>query len=199
MNRHWIRGFALAAVLALTGCASSNGRDTAVTRFHLGTGLEPGPVSIQPATGDKADSLEYTQYEDIVEGELRRAGFDIVTDADLQAQIEVTRGLQQQAPKRSPFSIGIGGGSFGGNVGVGGSVNVPVGGSSGGEVFVTTLAVTLIRASENAVAWEGTATRSDAAGPTSPLATMQAMARALFQDFPGESGKTISVSDPVSE
>jgi hypothetical protein len=82
-------------------------------------------------------------------------------------------------------------------VGVGGSVNVPVGGSGGGQVYVTRLAVTLIATAENAVTWEGTAVRTSEAGPESPTATLQAMARALFAGFPGESGKTIKVSDPA--
>ena len=35
-----------------------------------------------------------------------------------------------------------------------------------------------------------------AAAPANPNAVMQQVVKALFQDFPGESGKTVVVADP---
>ncbi|MEE4185750.1 MAG: DUF4136 domain-containing protein [Gammaproteobacteria bacterium] len=199
MTRLSLRLTALALVALTTACASSNSRDTEVTRFHLGTPIERQAVIIEPADAANADSLEYQQYFGIVASELAAAGFTPTdaADAPLRARVDVQRGLQQTPPKRSPFSIGVGGGSFGGNVGVGGSVNMPVGGSAGGQVYVTRLAVTLVATAENAVTWEGTAVRTGESGPDSPTATMQALARALFAGFPGESGKTVKVPDPA--
>jgi len=199
MTRLSLRLTALALVALISACATSNSRDTEVTRFHLGTPIAKEAVHIKPADGTTADSLEYQQYFGVVAAELTAAGFTTSesSDAPLTAMVDVQRGLQQVPPKRSPVSIGIGGGSFGGNVGVGGSVNVPVGGSAGGQMYVTRLAVTLVSTAENAVAWEGSAVRTGEAGPESPTATMQALARALFQDFPGESGKTVKVPDPA--
>lgn len=200
MKQLIIRTTALGLLALATGCATSSSRDTEVTRFHRGTPIAKQTVHIKAADGTNADSLEYQQYYGVVAAELAAAGFtrSESSDAPLTAMVDVQRGLQPVAPKRSPFSIGIGGGSFGGNVGVGGSVNVPVGGSAGGQMYVTRLAVTLVDTAENAVAWEGSAVRTGEAGPESPTATMQALASALFQDFPGESGKTIKVPDPTS-
>jgi len=200
MIRSISRLTALGLLAFVAACASSNSRDTEVSRFHLDKPIAKQPVYLKPADGTKADSLEYGQYASIVSAELAALGFPQAQspDAPLTATLGIQRGLQPVPPKRSPFSIGIGGGSFGGNVGVGGSVNVPVGGSAGGQMYVTQLAVTLIATDENAVKWEGTAVRTGESGPESPTATMQALARALFQDFPGPSGKTVKVADPVA-
>lgn len=184
-----------AAVVALGACASASPRGTEVTRFHLGQSIPAQTVNIQLADPARAGSLEFDSFIAVVVAELANAGF-VVEDgeaAELIAAVDVQRGMQQRAPRRSPFSVGVGGGSFGGNVGVSGGVSMPVGGSRGGEIFVTELEVKLIRRAERAISWEGRAVRITESGEGSPTAVVQQLASALFSDFPGESGKTVTV------
>ena len=111
-------------------------------------------------------AFEYQSYATAVANELAGLGFTSVdgNDASLFAAVKISRQVQQQAPKRSPFSIGIGAGSFGSSGGVSGGVSVPLGGSSGGEALVNSLDVQLIRREENAVSWEGQAIASNDGG-----------------------------------
>jgi len=183
----------------LAGCASSASRGTEVTRFHLNQPIASQSVQVVPGPGQKAESIEYKSYLQIVKDQLTATGFDVVDsdDASLQALLSVTREVQQVAPKSSGLSVGIGMGSFGSSGGVSGGVSAPVGGKGGGEVFVTTLAVQLISTAKNESVWEGEAINTAEAAPGVPIETVRMMAEALFSDFPGESGKTISIA-PVS-
>ena len=119
-------------------------------------------------------------------------------------QVALVRIAQSDRPaprSRSGFSIGIGGGSFGrrSGVGVGVGATVPVGRRAGGIVS-TELGIRLQRRSDSTVAWEGRAELEARGG--SPLADRAAavdrLAAALFQDFPGESGRTIRNSMSLS-
>ncbi len=103
--------------------------------------------------------------------------------------------MQSKAPSRSPVSVGIGGSSYGGNVGIGGGVTVPVGGGPS-EVYVTRLEIKFVNRAENAIIWEGRAKKESKAAPADPEATMRQITAALLQDFPGQSGKTVVVNDP---
>lgn len=195
MNSPLLRTLLITAALAITACTSANPRDTEVTRFHLNPPVPPQTLNIRATDSEETESLEFSSYKTAVVNQLNGLGFAVADNdqAEFIAIIDIKRGVQQQAPKRSPFSIGIGGGSFGGNVGVGGSVNVPVGGERGGEVFVTELFVQLVRRDGMAVAWEGRAVRTGESGTDSPVVDVQRLAAALFSDYPGESGKTVKV------
>ena len=70
---------------------------------------------------------------------------------------------------------------------------MPVGGSSGGEALVTSLKVKLIRRDENAVSWEGEAIRSVDTTADGSNITVEELAAALFNEFPGDSGKTVTL------
>jgi hypothetical protein len=188
---HRLNRIALLICLAtLAACATSQPR-TEITRFHLNQPIPAEAVLIEAAASADPVSLEYQTYEQYVTAELSKLGF-VAGDAsaDLVAEVGVSRGLQAVAPKRSPVSVGVGGGSYGGSSGVSGGVSFPVGGSSGGERYVTELKVTLIKVSTKSVLWEGTVRQESETAPASPAANMQALAQALFAGFPGESGKT---------
>ena len=90
------------------------------------------------------------------------------------------------------MTIGIGGGTGGWHGGVGGGASFPVGGGSK-LVTGTMLEVRLKRRSDGTVIWEGRATTEAPTG--SPEAgivpAVEKLANLLFQDFPGESGRTI--------
>ena len=62
--------------------------------------------------------------------ELRALGFTVAAPSahpDLVALIDITRETVLTGPERSPLSIGLGGGTGGGGVGIRGGVRVPSG------------------------------------------------------------------------
>lgn len=195
---------ALAAMtLALSACATtgSNLGPTEVSRYNLGTPIAAGTVTIEPAPGGSATGLDYGLYADAVAAEMARIGF-APTPAGTTSQYIATvsfrrdgRGTVQTPPR---FSIGLGGGSFGGGrgggVGLGGGVSTGIGGSTR-EVYVSELFVQLRRRSDGTVIWEGRAQRPGMSGrpDTQPNATAARLANALFRGFPGESGITTTV------
>lgn len=170
-----------------------------VTRYHLGAQeIRPGSFRIEPLSTTGTMSLEYSSYGDAVADELASLGYRRVSEAlqpDYIAQLSFRRAPAGVIRQQSPFSIGLGGGSFGRNVGVGGGVSLPVGGGGLREVTASELAVQLRRRSDSTVVWEGRAVAQSVAG--TPDAANQAMsvklASALFRGFPGDSGITITV------
>lgn len=191
---------AASATLVLSGCATTGADGTEVTRFHMGQAIAAQDVNLQPAEQADASSLQYQNYAAIIEAGLATAGFTSVPgdEAGMIAEINIVRGLRAKAPKRSGFSVGVGAGRYGGSGGISGGASIPVGGSSGGEVYVMQLDVSLIDRTSNAVVWEGTAIRESDVAPGTPVATMQLLSDALFADFPGPSGKTVIVPTPAS-
>ena len=193
---------ALSALTLVAGCATDDiSTGTSVTRFHLGQPIARGPIAIEPTDAADADSLEFNQIASAVDRELTRLGWTVEARNGRSEQVAVVRvdQMSREAARRSGLSIGIGGGtgSYGrrGGVGVGGGVTVPVGGRGTNQVVGTQLSVRIQRRSDATVAWEGRALTEARAG--TPLATRSAaadrLARALFRDFPGESGRTIRV------
>ncbi|MBC7986099.1 MAG: DUF4136 domain-containing protein [Sphingomonadaceae bacterium] len=186
---------ALASLALVSACASGPAtRDMEVTRSHLGQPIPARPFATEPADHTQ-HGLEWESYANIVAEELTRLGFSRTTleESEMVAVVEVQRGARA-ALRRSTVSIGIGGGRFGGDVGVGvgGGVTVPVGGGAG-EVAVTQLEVALKRRSEGTLVWYGRAIREDRLEDADPSVTVRRLATALFQGFPGESGRTIEV------
>lgn len=196
-----IASLALAAV-ALTGCATtSNLPPTEVLRYHLGADVSRGTIAIAPPADASPATIEYQTYADAVRAQLFRLGYTDPTPgapAQFTAYVTFDTQTQEGPPRRSPFSIGLGGGSFSGNrgggVGLGGGVSFPVGGGGRGrQVLLTELSVA-IRAGQTPI-WEGHAhTAADLRSPTSATPAQAAkLANALFVGFPGESGRTITV------
>ncbi|MFS0738075.1 DUF4136 domain-containing protein [Sphingomonas sp. 1P06PA] len=197
MKRVIMRAGALGVAIALAGCAAQT-PETRVTRFHLGQPIAPGQVAVEPRDPSLAGDLEFRAYGDAVGRELARLGYTVapgVARSELVAVVDVARGTRETLAQRSPVSIGLGGGTFGGGVGLGGGVSFPIGKSRSRDVTVTELSVQLKRRSEGTVVWEGraeTAARSDTPY-ASPAAAVDKLAQDLFRDFPGESGRTITV------
>ncbi len=175
----------------LSGCAASI-PPVQVTRFHLGGAIVPAPVA--PVALDS--SLERAGYDAAVARELARLGFAPGgAEARYTFSTEVTRDPRQAPPKRSPVTIGIGGGTggYGGGVGLGASFGL--GGKPSGDIIVTRLSVQLRERGGKGVVWEGRAeTEAPSGAPASqPGLAADKLAAALFKDFPGESGRTIAV------
>ena len=140
---------------------------------------------------------EFQLYADAVSVELARMGFGRAASgaaADYVATVDFVRTDRGQVRTRPPVTIGIGGGSFGGNVGVGGGASVGLG-SKTRTVYGIELAVQLRRRGDNTVIWEGKAITETLGGAPGAQPTDSAgrLAAALFKGFPGQSGITITV------
>jgi hypothetical protein len=188
------------AAATVAGCTTAGPLPpTNVVRYHLGAPIARGTVSVEPATAPGVPaSLEFKTYAAAVEGELLRAGYTLPAAGatpQFVATVGFTRREAEGPPRRSAFSIGLGGGSFSGGrnggVGLGGGVGIPIGGGRGSTVLLAELAVTIKRRVDQSPIWEGRAQGvSDIKS-----ADQQAgkLAAALFTGFPGESGRTIEV------
>lgn len=201
----------LLAGLPLAACATGGLPPTQVLRYHLGEPIERGTVRVEAAatpTGAPGvpvsipGSIEERTYTAAVEAALLRNGYTLApmgTQPQLIASVSLNRRGRIAPPRRSPVSIGIGGGGFsgggyrGGGVGLGGGVGFPLGGSGAREVTETELAVTIKRRVDQSPVWEGRA--HGYVDPRRPAAEDEAtrLATALFAGFPGESGRTIEV------
>jgi hypothetical protein len=201
MNK-FVSGLAVISALTLVaGCATDDMvTGASVTRFHLGQPIARGPIAVESVDPRDASSLEFAQVSASVGRELSRLGWTVVPNNASEQVAMVTLSQQsREAARQSGVSIGIGGGtgSYGrhGGVGVGGGVAIPVGGRGSNLVVGSQLGVRIQRRSDATVAWEGRANMEARAG--TPLASRAAaadrLAAALFQDFPGESGRTIRV------
>jgi hypothetical protein len=183
--------------ILLAGCAAQV-PEMRVTRFHLGQPINPARISVEPRDPTLAKDLEFQSYARIVQGELTKKGFTAAADltkSELVAVVHVNRSWLPIGAPRAPLTIGIGGASFGGGVGVGGGVSFPVGKPKQNLEVATLLTVQLKRRAEGTVIWEGRA-QTEARDGT-PYAAAEAavtrLADALFRDFPGPSGQTITV------
>ena len=185
----------VAVTLALGACSTTP--TASVLRFHQNQPLGRGAVYIRPANPEMAGSLEFQQQANAVGAELRRQGFEPVSSpqaAQFTAVVDVQTSERVGPPRQSGVSIGIGGGFSPGNVGVGTSVNVPVGGQPSPSVATTTtLSVSLVQNPGNQAVWEGRASLDTQAGGQRGTPLTPVLATALFQDFPGPAGKTVQV------
>jgi len=185
----------LGLALALAACASTP--QAQVQRFHQGQPISRGTIAMQPANPAMANSLEFAAQANAVGAELQRQGFTVVgnlAQAQFVATISVETGDRLQAPRRSGLSVGLGGGFSSGNVGIGTSVNVPVGGSQQpGVATSTTLSVAIAQGSGGPAVWEGRSSLETQAGGQSGTALSPILASTLFKDFPGPSGQTVRV------
>jgi hypothetical protein len=192
---------AVAALALLAACATTPPTGINVTRFHMGGPIATGTVVVVPANPAYAGNLEFQTYAALVADQLRIKGFAPIGKL-LPAEYVATMTYSQTAQavtRNSPASVGfgVGGASFGGGgggVSMGTSVQVPVGGGTS-TVVTNQLAVELKRRSDQSVIWQGSAT-SQAMGNT-PNASMgnamPGLVKALFGDFPGKSGATVTV------
>ena len=190
--------FALAALAVLaTGCTTTNrAAPVDVTRYHLSQPIPAGTVTLQPQSPGQAGP-EYSLYADAVAAEMARLGFAPAADAakaDYVATVGFSRTDRGQVRTRPPVTIGLGGGSFGGNVGVGGGASFGVGGKTR-TVYANDLTVQLRRRGDSTMIWEGRALAETLQGQpgAQPADGAGRMAAALFRGFPGQSGITITV------
>ena len=202
---------AVTLILLLAGCAATV--DTQVTSFHrLSNGLEGQRFVVTP-TPEQKDSLEFASYADLVRQALLGKGLlDAGTGA---AQLRVTlhyavdgTSTVSGAGTTGHVGVGIGSGGFSvGSFGIG--IGFPIGSGAGRSAepasYQHSLRVEIDRLDTTAGGsdtggsrlYEARAT-SDGSTP-SLAAVMPAMVRAVFEEFPGPSGKTRVVSVPIGE
>jgi hypothetical protein len=193
----------LGCAAALAGCAAQT-PEVRVTRFHLGQPIASGEIAVTSRDPTLAKDLEFQTYARIVASELQRQNFGIAPDiakSEQVAVVDVERNWRPTGQRSgSSMSIGLGsssGGGWGGGtgVGLGGSVSFPIGKSRERMDVATRLSVQIKRRSEGTIIWEGRAETisRDGAPESTPEAAVSRLASALFRDFPGRSGETITV------
>lgn len=201
MTARFFQAAMIASAFALAGCATQS-PPTQVTRFHLGQPIAPAEVAVEPRDPTAKQSLEFQNYASAIGAELSRNGFRTAPNlaaSELVAVLDITRGTREGLDRPSPFSIGLGGATFGGGrgggIGVGGGLSFPIGKRRSGDLTLTEIAVQLKRRSDGTVIWEGRARTAARAGTDQASVANAAtkLAAALFQGFPGESGRTIEV------
>ncbi|WP_033075227.1 DUF4136 domain-containing protein [Sphingopyxis sp. MWB1] len=194
------------ASLFLGGCVTPV-PPVEVTRFHtpslasFATGtryvIDPNPMGDPAAAPLGEPSLEWSSYRTAVEQQLRQQGFAPVPEgasAPLKVRIGFDRGERLAERRRSPVSVGVGGstGSYGSGVGLGIGLNLGGGPKPMQELL---LSVRIDDAASGQSLWEGRALTSvpKKAPAAQPSLAAAKLAEALFKDFPGESGRTITV------
>lgn len=193
----------LAAALALSACATTPYTGPVeVTRFvapaperaGLGRGLIA--ISFPEETSNQAAQRAFAAS---VSAELARLGYTIAAAPGPDTQTAVIRTSRNPIPatieeRRGPVSVGVGGnvGSYGSGLGVG----IDLGGGTEGPSVITELSVRINRPDGKSL-WEGRAQM--ATGVKSPYSAPETSARtlaaALFRDFPGGNGETVTL-DP---
>jgi len=188
------------ATIAAAGCASPYTGPIEVNRFVADNQADWRANTITVVIDSDERVAGQAAYEDAVRDELARQGYG-VEPAGVPAHkawIRVEQSALQSGGSRGPVSVGVGGstGSYGSGLGLGVGINL------GGEKkprFVTELAVRITDYEGGTTLWEGRAemvTSTDSAFAI-PGQNARALAAALFRDFPGGNGETLTVN--VSE
>lgn len=201
MPRFALLALSTAAALALSACATRPYTGPVeVTRFVAQNteGLGQGPIVVY-FPDEVANVGARTAIKAAVERELQALGYTIVAQEGQGIQVAAVRtsrnAISSIEDKRGPVSVGVGGqtGSFGSGVGLG--VGINLGGGSEGPAANTELSVRIGKADGTAL-WEGRAQL--ATGVKSPYSQVdtsaRALAAALFRDFPGGNGETVTIN-----
>jgi hypothetical protein len=202
MKAVFLRAGALLLAASLAGCTTTwGGGDggrrygTEATRFHLGEPIARGPIAVEAVTPAETNTPEFRAYADIVARHLTQLGWSVVNTVGSSEQVATVNVQQRDLAdvRRPPVTIGIGGGSYGWHGGVGGGVSFPVGGRTR-PLVGTLLEVRIKRRSDGTIFWEGRAstTARPGAPEAQPVPAVEKLANLLFQDFPGDSGRTIT-------
>ena len=184
----------LIAASLLGGCAGNSGFSTDVTRFHQ---LPPqgGTVAIVAPDPRKSGTAEFNNLASQTASRLAQAGYRPATGVppDYMAQLDYYQqpvvGGGDDGPR---MSIGIGGSNIGrhSGVGVGVGTSFELSGDRDQDA-VRTVTLTIERRDNGARVFEG---RAQSIGPAGNFAgAIPAMIDAIFSNFPGENGKTMTV------
>lgn len=196
--------FALAlAALTLSGCTSAFSGPVEVTRFvaENRSPLGQGTITLE-FPEEMSNRSARDAFAAAIADELSAIGYRVVLDGTAPPQqiatVRTSREPIAEARSRGPVNVGVGAGTgtFGSGVGLG--VGIDLGGGKSAPSAVTELSVR-ISGLDGASLWEGRATQ--AISIDSPYADVNASAAALsaalFRDFPGGNGDTVTI--PVDQ
>ena len=184
------------SISACTGTAYSG--PVEVTRFvsEVSAPVTQGAIAITFPEEIKNERAR-TAFYNAVAAELAALGYTVIPQDQMgvqTARVETSRSELAPASSRGPVNVGVGGstGSFGSGLGVG--IGIDLGGNTSRPNALTKLSVRISDAQGNSV-WEGRA--QQAVSINSPYAELEAsaaaLAKALFKDFPGGNGETVSI------
>jgi len=193
---------ALAAVLALPGCAArSYTGPVEITRFvaPAPVGLGQGTIALTfPEELNNEDARR--AFAAAIGAELARIGYTVVAAGAPAAQVAAIRTSRQPivatpVNRRGPVNVGVGGGTGGFGSGLGMGIGINLGGGREGPAATTMLEVR-IGTAEGTTLWEGRAQMET--GVKSPYAKIETSARTLaaglFRDFPGGNGESVTIN-----
>ena len=189
------------AALTLGGCATPI-PPVQVTRFHridASNQLPAGSFVLAAQSADSGIGID-PSYEAAVSREMERLGYRSTRSgqADYIVTLRVEQARERVQRDGSGVNVGVGGstGSYGSGVGMG--VGLDLGrlfGGGSGEAIMTRMAVRISRRAGDVALWEGraeTAARSNTP-QAQPGLNADKLATALFANFPGNSGETVTV------
>jgi len=184
------------AILLLAGCATTPPlQPVEVTRYRVDN-VTPGTIAIVPANAGDLDPVSFRAYRGALTDALTAQGYTVLPEGRRGALVATVAidTERSESRRRSPVSIGLGGGTWtGGGVGLGGGVSFPIGRGRPREAVRTTLSVKIDQA-DGAGVWEGRAvTQSIRPVGTTDDALAARLVHGLFTGFPGDSGRTIEV------
>ena len=189
---------AIAIASLLSGCATPLPPASA-TRFHridTQVTMPAGVYEIAPPSGLDLSARPDPSYAAAVAGQLDRLGHRSIlaaanAQADYLVDVRVERSERAAPRANGPVSVG----SYGSGLGVGLGVNLASLLGDHRDVVATRLLVRITRRGEELALWEGRAETFARVGTPAAGAGLNAqkLAEALFADFPGRSGETITV------
>ncbi|MEM7665196.1 MAG: hypothetical protein AAF250_05020 [Pseudomonadota bacterium] len=183
------------AALALPGCTGVFTGPVEVTRFvaENPAGLGSGSIATVIAQ-DEDEPLRVAVYEQAIRSELTDLGYASTPGGAQEATITVERSRIDSTGRRNPVSVGVGGSTGGFRSGVGAGVGITLGGGQRARL-ITELAVRITSVPDGETLWEGRAelVTSDNSPFADTRANARALAAALFKDFPGGNGETVSI------
>ncbi|MEL7189222.1 MAG: hypothetical protein AAGK17_06680 [Pseudomonadota bacterium] len=193
----------LALATALAGCTSTYTGPVEVTRFVSDnpTNLGQGPIKLQFQNEELKEETR-AAFAAAIAQELSEQGYtvQVITAPDESGAAQIASiatersAIASTTSNRGPVSVGVGGGtgSFGSGLGLG--VGINLGGGQRGPNAVTQLSVRITSAA-GATLWEGRAEQAISVNSdyADVNASAQALAKALFRDFPGGNGETVSI------
>jgi hypothetical protein len=192
---------ALAVTLMLSGCVVPTG-PVEVSRFNRvkeGQSYGSGSFTVVAKGWGEIGSIS-TPYTAAVAREMQRVGYTDLVDqskSDLIAEVSTTVNEGAVDSARSPVSVGVGGSTGGYRSGVGVGVGLDITNliNKPKARIVTELSLRRWKRADNVVIWEGRAAQEASAGTPAaqPGIAASKLAEALFKDFPGNSGESITV------
>ncbi|QUL37695.1 hypothetical protein [Erythrobacter sp. JK5] len=188
---------AACAALALSACAGTYTGPVEVTRFVSERPAALGQGAIALVIAEEVENANArAAFREAVGSELLRLGYILAASPEggQQAIIRTRRTQIAGDNPRSPVTVGSGAstGSYGSGVGLG--IGINLGGGRSGPNVVTELEVRISDAAGEAL-WEGRAQiPTSIKSPYSDVdVSARTLAAALFKDFPGGNGETVTV------